>query len=156
MSGHVQYERYAEESHGVFPTFVLAAILIGVIYFVPELILGYNALPDPAWQSAISWFRAVMIPFGVFALFYLAARVRVNLGRDFARISLSILLGSVLSIAVLSFPEYVFISGGNVAYSYQSDPLTTLSAWAGNSVFDAVGYTFIGFSAVLLSYYRRL
>ncbi len=154
-----QEDRYAVESHGVFPRFVLAAILITALELAPDLYIratGSYALPGSTTESALVAFNIILVPFGIFVLFYLAARVRVNLSVDYTKVALSIFLGSVLALAVLSLPDYVSINAGSFIFAYQSDPLTTLLSWAGSSVFASVEYTLIGFSAVLLSYYRRM
>lgn len=146
-------EHYAEESHGIFPRFILASLLIGLLVFLPELALSWNPqLVSSELLQLLSVYEYAMVPFGAFLIFYLAARVRVDLGRDYARIALSILLGSLFSIAVFTFP----LDFAGAGFVYPDGSIVTLSVWFAAALLDAANYTFIGFCAVLLSYYRRM
>ncbi len=102
------------------------------------------------YQSAIGLPGEIYLPFVAFALFYAVGRVRLVLDRDYIALALSILLGCF--IVELPIDLTLFSYGNGSGYT----TLGILVQDVGNAVASSVLYAFIGFSAVLLSYLRRL
>jgi hypothetical protein len=153
----LETERYAEEWKGLFPRFVLAAFLLAILeiaidYVPASLMLGTN-LPNQAtlafYENVEAIMTVVLVPFGLFALFYLAARVRINLGKDYGAVALSIFVGAL--VAYLPLELVGSLGGGSNVPSIE-----TVFQYVGSSAAISLYYTFIGFSAILVSYYRRM
>ncbi len=154
----MESDRYAEEWNSLFPRFAIAAALFAAVELfleqIPILIGPLLGAPAPTtniafYAQTVSLYNIAMVPFGLFLLFYLAARVRVNLSTDYAGIAASIFLGTLVAF------HPVYLAAG-LAGGLGNPAIETLIQWAGSSVAASVEHTFIGFSAILLSYYRRM
>ena len=153
-------ERYATTWHGLFPRFILAGAAIIAIGTSIQLVVT-RLLPAFSFTSSVPTanqfnvdlqgaINVLYFPFAVFMLFYLAARIRINLDRDYAMLAASILLGTVLVLLFYSTLE-TLVSGSNgtsVLFSLLQSTASALST--------AIQYAFIGFVAVLLSFRRRM
>jgi len=155
----VESDRYAEEWNGLFPRLVLASAVLSVPEFLIEYFPNFVIVRSTSsanlatalarYDTVYAILNPVFIPFVVFALFYLAARVRINLSEDSAKVALSIFLG-----ALLAFLPLYLIDG--LAGDSGIPVVDTVIGIVGSSAATSLYYTFIGFSAVLLSYYRRM
>jgi hypothetical protein len=153
----LETDRYAEEWKGLFPRFVLAAFLLAILEFsidyVPAHLIAGTSLPSQAslalYDNVEDISNVILVPFGLFALFYLAARIRINLGKDYAAVALSIFLGALVAYLPLDLVAS-FAGGSNIP------AIDTVFQYVGSSAATSLYYTFIGFSAILMSYYRRM
>lgn len=149
-------ERYAEMSHGLFPRFVLVAMLLALLELA--LFLAVTALV-PIRQSAPSSINVIsrnealevisyVYPLVFFGLFYYSSRVRVNLGNDYWRVMTSIFIGALIGTVAS-----VFLTGG---IGTTTEPLGSLIQNTGAAVLSSLQFTFIGFASVFLSFKRRM
>ena len=137
-------ERYAQVSHGLFPRFVaISAAIAAFGLFSAEML--------PGWSFFL---QGLYFPFVAFALFYMTSRVRLALDRDYARAWLSVFLGSLVAlIAVYALVQVYDLVVFPQSWSYAfADALSG----AGGIMLTSVQYSFVGFLALLLSYYRRM
>ena len=152
-------ERYAEMSHGLFPRFLSCALVFALLQFLLYLLV--TALipirtPTPGSVTVEPRFEAIngisyLFPLAFFGLFYLISSVRVNLGSDYARVAASIFIGALTGALIEA-------SFGAIWSQVQSSSglLDVLIQSAGSAVFTSLELTFVGFTAVLLSYKRRM
>ena len=152
-------ERYATKWHGLLPRFVLASL---VIAFVGELLQravsalfpfqyqNYSGLTSTLDVQIV--FSFAFFPFAVFALFYLSSRVRIDLGNDYAAVAASIFLGTLVVALLFDLPPAIS-SGYAGARSSVVDSVIQSTAGA---VEGSISYAFVGFTAILLSYRRRM
>jgi len=153
----IEGERYVEEWHGLFPRFVLAGMVLAFVgLLLPLLVDALTPAPTPFPPSGTvlrfevqDIVSVVYFPFVAFALFYLSARIRVNLGSDFVPLAASILLGALAVLLLFGIPGAV--QGNPGAGAVDAILESTASA-----LYESVSYTFVGFAAILLSYRRRL
>lgn len=159
-------ERYAQTWHGLFPRYLLASTVFVAMLDEIQLAVAEvggrfistaqvsGAPPGvPLYSTIGSLIQTAYMPFVLFALFYLASRVRVVLDRDYARVALSILLGALA--AAFFFDVIVTLVIEGEAGAFGGIVLSVLEQ-TGNSLQVAVYVTFVGFAAVLVSYLRRL
>ncbi|MDA4114062.1 MAG: hypothetical protein OK474_08455 [Thaumarchaeota archaeon] len=145
----VEVERYATTWHGLFPRFMFAGFVFpfgGILLQVTISALG-SSLPYEAQDVA----SVAFFPFAIFALFYLASRIRINLGKDFAAVAASIFLGTLSFFLLFGLPAV--LGPGSPLGASMVDPLLQSTA---SAVSGSIGYTFVGFAAILLSYRRRI
>lgn len=151
-------EPYAEISHGLFPRFLVASALLAVGTYLVQiaesttfsfLVSDTNLTPTSLtyYRDAASLVGNVYIPFFVFAAFYLVGRVRIVLERDYAGVALSILLGALAVDLVLAFLTNLGSQESLLGLTVEN---------VGSALADSILFTFIGFSAIVLSYLRRL
>jgi hypothetical protein len=151
-------ESYAETFHGLFPRFLLASSAIAVGGFLVQVFeagvfrylvagVSFSSPSYSYYQGLIGLLGDVYVPFVAFGLFYLTSRVRIVLDRDYIGVASSILLGCFVVELVLNF---------TVFYGQEYNLLGNLVQEVGYSLAYSSLYTFIGFSAVLLSYLRRM
>ena len=153
----IEDERYAEEWRGLFPRFVLAGLCFAFVGILLQLVVA-ALVPLPTYPTSGVILRfevqdvvsVAFFPFAVFLLFYLSSRVRIDLGKDFAAVAASIFLGALAALLLYGVPGALAntSSGSGVA-----DDLLQSTA---SAVYVSIAYSFVGFSAVLVSYRRRI
>jgi len=150
-------ERDAEEWHGLFPRFALAGFCFAFVGVLLQLVVE-ALIPLPAFPASGTILRfevqdAVSVayfPFAAFILFYLSSRLRVNLERDYAAVAASIFLGALAVLLLYGVPDSL------VSASSGSGVVDDLLQSTASSVSGSIGYAFVGFVAVLVSYRRRI
>jgi len=152
-------ERYAEMSHGLFPRFVMISFLLMFAWIMLELTLsrlvvstytGPIGIGNPTYElyyQVLSYANNLYFPFGFFLLFYLASRIRVNLGRDYPMVALSIFVGVVLG----ELPAAVYNFVGN---PYSSTILWDLILTVITYLGLPISMTITGFAAVYVRFSR--
>jgi len=97
-------EHYATPWHGLFPVYLVSALLVTLVgAMLPNAVYALIVLDVPALsasaQSSIPVVDFLVYPTAPFLLFYLATRFRVNLGRDYLGVAVSIFIGAAVGIA---------------------------------------------------------
>ncbi len=151
-------ERYATTWHGLFPRFFLAGLVFafaGVLInqaitgLFPPNVQGLSSL---VFRNEVQELVSVaFFPFAAFAVFYLSARIRINLGNDYAAVAASIFLGALVVLLLFGVPEALGSGQSQVGSGAVDEVLQSTAS----AVSLSITYAFVGFAAVLLSYRRR-
>ena len=153
-------ERYATTWHGLFPRFFLAGLVIAFLGVLLQLtisavlpITGRTTSSELLFRSEVRDVVFVLFsPFGVFVLFYLSSRIRINLGNDYVAIAASIFLGALVALLLFSLPE-ALLSG---QYGFGGSAVDGLLQSTAGAISSSISFTLTGFVAVLVSYRRRI
>jgi hypothetical protein len=148
-------EHYATPWHGLFPVYLVSALLVTLVgAMLPNAVYALIVLDVPALsasaQSSIPVVDFLVYPTAPFLLFYLATRFRVNLGRDYLGVAVSIFIGAAVGIA----PWVLLLSYlGEFGSPATISLVTTV---VGDALASGFQTAFAGFAAILLSYRRRM
>jgi hypothetical protein len=148
-------EHYATPWHGLFPVYLVSALLLTLVgSILPNAVYALIVLDAPALsasaQSSIPVIDFLIYPAVPLLLFYLATRFRLNLGRDYLPVVLSIFIGAAVGTA----PWVVVLS-----YLGEFGSPTNISMSAivlGDALGSGFETAFAGFAVILLSYRRRM
>src|SRR2546428_2035144 len=106
----MRVEGYPSEWQGVFPRFLLAAAAFTLLdWLLPQVLelalvrAGYNYQTVAQTVLPLAF---LSFPFAFFLLFYLASRVRIDLGRTYLRVAASIFLGCLAGETPMYILQY--------------------------------------------------
>ena len=144
------------EWQGVFPGFLLAAAAFTLLdWLLPQVLelalvrAGYNYQMVAQTVLPLAF---LSFPFAFFLLFYLASRVRIDLGRTYLRVAASIFFGCLAG----ETPMYIQSAFSGNLLGPSPSLLGIFLYMTGSAVGSSLNAGFIAFTAVLFAYYRRM
>lgn len=146
-------EHYVSSWHRLFPVYLVSGLLLVLVgSILPSAIVELAFLSNSGLVTIIENYSAgisfIIYPVAPFALFFLVTRFRVDLGRDYLPVLLSIFIGAAVGI----IPSTVLMNSLGTTLS----PSQSLLIVLGNVLSSGLETAFVGFAAVLLSYRRRI